>query len=94
MYSTKAADFGLLPSIVTLSSTQIEEVQIFKSYKTHTTDITVWVEELDPNVAVAWSEGKYIAEIIISPYGITEDATQVGASNFFVCVHCYLFLVR
>jgi len=63
---------------------QIAEVQIFKSYRTHTTDVKVWIESLDPTIAGLWSEGKYIALLSISPAALGD--TVNGISNYFVCL--------
>ncbi len=68
---------------VTLAPMQIKKVEIFKSYEKHLTDVVVEIDNLDPNVAVLWSEGKYIAELIIGPASIADTAS--GFFNYFAC---------
>ncbi len=69
----------LLP--VALTPMQIQRVEIKKSYETHVTDITVWFDNLDPDVAAFWAEGKYIARLSISQ-SLQEGP---GISNYFIC---------
>jgi len=72
---------------MTLASFQISEAQIFKSYNTHATEITIWFEYLDPTVAAFLSEGKYIVhfEVNASVPGGSERFSGRSAANYFIC---------
>jgi hypothetical protein len=68
--------------VVVMDSMQIVEMQIRKSYQTHLTEVRVWIENLDPTVAALWSEGKYIAEVVVNAE--KKGDSSLSFSNHFV----------
>ncbi len=68
---------------VELAPLQIKKVEIFKSYSRHVTDVIVEIDNLDPNIAVLWSEGKYIARLMISAENVEDDNRAL--ENYFAC---------
>ncbi len=68
---------------VEIAPMQIISLEIFKSYTKHVTDIEVKLDNMDPNVAAYWSEGKYVARLAIDPEG-AGDRTG-GFVNYFLC---------
>ncbi len=74
-------DVGKLTQI-TIAPMQIKKVEIYKSYLQHVTDVVVEIDNLDPDVATFWAEGKYIANLIISPES-SDNPNNIH--NYFVC---------
>ncbi len=75
-------DVSLIKQVL-IAPMQIKKVEIFKSYDEHVTDVVVEVDNLDPNVAAYWSEGKYIANLSI--IAETPGDTKLGFENYFAC---------
>ncbi len=68
---------------VEISPMQIKKLEIFKSYLYHVTDVMVEIDNIDPNVATLWGEGKYVAQLFVNP--VLSGDTLVSINNYFVC---------
>ncbi len=68
---------------VTITPIQIKKLEIFKSYVYHVTDVIVEIDNLDPQVAILWGEGKYIAKLTVGAE--TRGDNDAGFENYFVC---------
>ncbi len=67
---------------VNIAPMQIKKLEIYKSYVQHITEVVVEIDNMDANVAVLWSESKYIAKLNIAPDNVKDS---VGFENHFVC---------
>ncbi len=68
---------------VEISPQNIKKLEIFKSYDTHLTDVTLHLVDLDQITAIRISEGKYI--IYIYAANATLQDGGIGQLNYFLC---------
>jgi len=71
-------------SIIDISAHQIERLTVLKSYKTHMTDITLELIDMQQTPMANLSQGKYLVEINISPASAAGNEYP-GFTNYYLC---------